>query len=119
MELTYAELSTAGPVRTKNEDCVGTWQPETLDEKRARDLLRGETTEQSQGQPHLCLGGERGVAAGEDETEAIVVNFFIANFLIPGGGVGDARFDMGDEITLCSIEARAPADDVDGLEAGR
>ncbi len=29
MDLTYAQLSITGPVREKNEDCVGFWQPET------------------------------------------------------------------------------------------
>ncbi len=39
MELTYAELSTAGPVRPKNEDRVRFWQPDTLDEKRERGAI--------------------------------------------------------------------------------
>ena len=29
MDLTYAQLSVTGPVREKNEDCIGFWQPET------------------------------------------------------------------------------------------
>ncbi len=36
MELTYAELSSPGPARENNEDFVGFWQPEGLDEKRSR-----------------------------------------------------------------------------------
>src|SRR5580765_7556230 len=39
MELTYAELSSAGPVRDNNEDFVGFWQPDTVDEKRARGAI--------------------------------------------------------------------------------
>ena len=39
MELTCAELSTAGPVRPKNEDCVGAWQPGTVEEKRSRGAI--------------------------------------------------------------------------------
>jgi serine/threonine-protein kinase len=35
MELTYAELSSPGPVRENNEDFVGFWQPQTLEEKRS------------------------------------------------------------------------------------
>src|ERR1700682_5389314 len=39
MELTYAELSSAGTVRPLNEDYVGFWQPETLEEKRNRGAI--------------------------------------------------------------------------------
>ncbi|HXI82509.1 MAG TPA: protein kinase [Verrucomicrobiae bacterium] len=39
MELTYAELSSAGTVRPHNEDYVGFWQPETLEEKRNRGAM--------------------------------------------------------------------------------
>src|SRR5580704_12200798 len=39
MELTYAELSSAGTVRPHNEDYVGFWQPETLEEKRSRGAI--------------------------------------------------------------------------------
>src|SRR6185369_4768175 len=35
MELTYAELSSPGPVRDNNEDFVGFWQPQTPEEKRS------------------------------------------------------------------------------------
>jgi serine/threonine protein phosphatase PrpC len=39
MELTYAELSSPGPARENNEDFVGFWQPETLEEKRSRGAV--------------------------------------------------------------------------------
>ena len=39
MELTYAELSSPGPARENNEDFVGFWQPETLEEKRGRGAI--------------------------------------------------------------------------------
>jgi serine/threonine protein phosphatase PrpC len=39
MELTYAELSSPGTVRPHNEDYVGFWQPETLEEKRNRGAI--------------------------------------------------------------------------------
>jgi len=35
MELTYAELSSPGPARENNEDFVGYWQPQTVEEKRS------------------------------------------------------------------------------------
>src|SRR5512135_416139 len=34
MELTYAELSSPGPARENNEDFVGFWQPQSVEEKR-------------------------------------------------------------------------------------
>jgi serine/threonine protein phosphatase PrpC len=39
MELTYGELSSAGTVRPHNEDYVGFWQPEALEEKRNRGAI--------------------------------------------------------------------------------
>ncbi len=39
MELTYSELSSPGPARENNEDFVGFWQPETLEEKRSRGAV--------------------------------------------------------------------------------
>ncbi|MGD0281954.1 MAG: protein kinase [Dissulfurispiraceae bacterium] len=39
MELTYAELSSPGPARENNEDFVGFWQPETIEEKRGRGAV--------------------------------------------------------------------------------
>ncbi len=39
MELTYAELSSPGPVRDNNEDSVGFWQPQTLEEKRSHGAV--------------------------------------------------------------------------------
>ncbi len=39
MELTYAELSCQGPVRTNNEDYLGFWQPDDEEEKRKRGAL--------------------------------------------------------------------------------
>ena len=34
MELTYAELSSPGPARENNEDFIGCWLPQTVEEKR-------------------------------------------------------------------------------------
>jgi len=39
MELTYSELSSPGPVRDHNEDYVGFWQPQSLEEKRSRGAV--------------------------------------------------------------------------------
>ena len=59
------------------------------------------------------------MAAGENQTEAIVLDLFISDLFIPAGSVVDARFHVGNKISLCSIEARAPAHSVYGLEACR
>ncbi len=55
------------------------------------------------------------MAAGEDETQPIVLDLIIP-FIFAGSVVG-ARFHMGNQISLCSIEARAPAHSVYSLEA--
>src|SRR5579859_4440976 len=39
MEIIYGELSSAGTVRPRNEDYVGFWQPESLEEKRNRGAI--------------------------------------------------------------------------------
>jgi serine/threonine-protein kinase len=39
MELTYAELSSPGPARENNEDFVGFWQPQSLEEKRSHGAV--------------------------------------------------------------------------------
>ena len=39
MELTYAQLSSAGPVRPKNEDSIGFWQPDDIDQQRSRGAV--------------------------------------------------------------------------------
>ena len=39
MELIYAELSSKGPVRPKNEDSVGFWQPDDAEEQRTRGAV--------------------------------------------------------------------------------
>jgi serine/threonine-protein kinase len=39
MELVYAELSSKGPVRGKNEDSVGFWEPQDAEEQRSRGAV--------------------------------------------------------------------------------
>jgi hypothetical protein len=59
------------------------------------------------------------MAAGEDQAEAIVVDLFIRNLFNFGESVVDARFEVSNKIFLCTIEARASAHSVYGLEACR
>ncbi|MGD0541035.1 MAG: protein kinase [Tepidisphaeraceae bacterium] len=39
MQITYAALSTEGPVRDQNEDCIAYWQPKDQDEWRSRGAI--------------------------------------------------------------------------------
>jgi hypothetical protein len=54
------------------------------------------------------------MAADEDQAESIVLNLLLIerHFV-------DARLDVVSKISLCCVEARAPAHPVDGLEACR
>src|SRR5208282_2925742 len=83
-------------------------------EKCAGDLFRGQAADFAKGERNLSLRRQSGMAAGEDQTEAIVLDLFISS-----GSVVDARFHVGNKISLCAVEARAPTDYVDGLEACR
>ena len=47
------------------------------------------------------------MAAGEDQTEAIVLDLLISDPFISAGSVVDARFHVGNKISLCLVEARA------------
>jgi hypothetical protein len=78
------------------------------------NLLRGQAADFAQGERNLSFRRQSGMAAGEDQAESIILNLL----LIEGRFV-DARLDVGSKISLCSVEARAPAHPVDGLEACR
>ena len=54
------------------------------------------------------------MAAGEDQTEAIIFDLLVIE-----GSFVDARFHVERKISLCSIEPRASAHSVYGLEACR
>ena len=63
------------------------------------------------------------MAAGEDQTKAIILDLFILDLFILDlfasvWSIVDSRFHVGNEISLRSVETRAPAHGVDGLEAG-
>jgi hypothetical protein len=59
------------------------------------------------------------MAAGENQTKAIVLDLLILDLFTSAGSVVDASFHVGGKISLCSIEARAPTHNIDGLEACR
>jgi serine/threonine protein phosphatase PrpC len=39
MQIRYFSLSVVGPVRTNNEDCVGTWEPPDLNDRRTKGYV--------------------------------------------------------------------------------
>jgi hypothetical protein len=54
------------------------------------------------------------MAAGEDQAEAIIFDLLVIE-----GSFVDACLHVERKISLCSVEVRAPAHDVYGLEACR
>ena len=67
MELTYGELSSPGPVRPKNEDFLGFWKPDELQEKRERGMVSVLADGVS--------GLERGDIASHLAVEVVLKNF--------------------------------------------
>ena len=77
-------------------------------EKGVRDLLGLQAAHLAQRQRDLRVGREGGVAAGEDEPQAVVLDFLLDGLL------GGERFGV---LLLERVEARAAANRVDRLEA--
>jgi serine/threonine-protein kinase len=98
MELTYAELSSAGTVRPHNEDYVGFWQPETLEEKRNRGAIavladgvggqfRGEVASRLAVEEALKVFRE---AQGETTPQQLLMQIFnAANLVVYDKGMED------------------------------
>ena len=82
-------------------------------EERLRDLLGGEAADLAQRERHLRVGRQRRVAAGEDEAQAIVLDVFV----VPGRRCRREWPRPARRRPPSTIEARAPADAVDRLEA--
>ena len=81
---------------------------------RLRDFLGGEAAHLAQRQRDLRVGRQRRVAAGEHEAQAIVLDVLV----VAGGRLVGNRLREIVEV-LHRVEARAPADSVDRLEAAR
>src|SRR5690242_10937079 len=109
MELIYAELSSPGPVREHNEDFVGFWQPQTLEEKRSRGALaaladgvggmeRGEVASRLAVETSLALFRE---ASGDPTPQQLLTQMFnAANLAVYDRGMENhGRSRMG--TTLC------------------
>ncbi len=111
MELTYAELSSPGPARENNEDSVGFYQPETLEEKRGRGAIaviadgvggmqRGEVA--SRLAVETALRAFREAAGGQSPQQLIAQTFDAANTAVYDKGMenhGKNRMAT----TLCAV----------------
>ena len=77
----------------------------------AGDFLGGEVAHFPQGQRHPGVGGQRRVAAGEDQPQAVIFQlFFLA-------GRRHVLFQAPGDLLLGGVEAGPSAQGVDGLEA--
>ncbi|HEY6873229.1 MAG TPA: protein kinase [Geobacteraceae bacterium] len=109
MELTYAELSSPGPVRDHNEDFVGFWQPQTLEEHRSRGavvaladgvggLHHGEVA--SRMAVETALAAFREAPEGKTPQQLLTQMFNAANLAVYDKGMENhGRFRMA--TTLC------------------
>ena len=83
-------------------------------QKRPRNLFRCQAAYFAQRERNLSFRGQSRMTARENQTQAIILNLFLFH-----RSVAHARFHMGNEVGLRSVESRPPADRVDGLEACR
>src|SRR6266567_744838 len=109
MELTYAELSSPGPVRDHNEDFVGFWQPQTLEEHRSRGsvavladgvggLHHGEVA--SRMAVEIALANFREAPEGKTPQQLLTQMFNTANLAVYDKGMENhGKFRMA--TTLC------------------
>src|SRR2546421_11710487 len=95
MEITYAQLSAAGPVRQTNEDSIGFWQSDDPDEQRSR----GAVVILADG-----VGGEgHGEVASRLAVEAALKKFMEAR---PGTAPGQLLTQMFNAANLAVYDSR-------------
>lgn len=96
MEIAYASLSMAGPVRPHNEDCIAFWQPTNGDEEQWRG--RGAVVVLADG-----VGGqERGEVASRMACEAAIQTFTSAK---PGAAPNQVLFQMFNAANIAVYDA--------------
>src|ERR1043166_1862967 len=83
-------------------------------EKCPRNLLSSQAADFAQCERNLSFRRQGGMTASEDQTESIVFDLLLID-----GSFVDARFHIERKISLCSVEACAPAHPIDSLEACR
>jgi serine/threonine protein phosphatase PrpC len=110
MKLTFAELTSTGPVRHHNEDSIGFWQPENDDEK----LILGSIAAVADGVGGLssgeiasrmaidiALNTFKGAARGAKPTQILEQIFKEANLDIYNFGLESEQRRMGTTLTAC------------------
>jgi hypothetical protein len=93
------------------------------------NLFRGQAADFAKRERNLSFRRQSGMAAGEDQTQAIIFDLLVSHLLETERSLVDTRrvdlsflelrFRVERKISLRSIEARAAAHSIDGLEAGR
>ena len=93
---------------------ISTARFKAIDGMRRRARFNGTQRDFAQGERKLSFRRQSRMAAGEDQTEAIIFDLLVIE-----GGFVDARFHVQCEISLGRVEARAAAHPIDGLETCR
>ena len=110
MELIYAELSSPGPARDNNEDFVGFWEPQTLEEKRSRGavaVLADGVGGMHHGEVASRLAVETAIktfsqASGEPTAQQLITQMFdAANLAVYDKGMEDhGKFRMATTLAM-------------------
>ena len=110
MELIYAELSSPGPARENNEDFVGFWEPQTLEEKRTRGavaVLADGVGGMHHGEVASRLAVETAIktfsqASGEPTPQQLIAQMFdAANLAVYDKGMEDhGKFRMATTLAM-------------------
>ncbi len=102
MQLTYAELSSLGPVRSNNEDRVAFWEPDDIEEKRQRGavaILADGVGGQGKGEVASFLAVDqslrkfRELKPGTAPRQALFQMFTAANVAVYDGGMQEYGSD--------------------------
>ena len=80
--------------------------------RNARAISCCQAANFTQRERYLCFRRQSGMAAGKDETEAVVLDF-----LILVRRLADTRLEVEREVFLCADKARPPAHSVYSFEA--
>jgi len=100
----FARTIRCASVARRNEKCPG-------------NLLCCQAANFTQRERYLSFRRQSGMAAGKDETEAVVLDFLILVRRLVDARLTDARLEVEREVFPCAVEARPPAHSVYSFEA--